>query len=187
MQDVLLLNADYRPVQILHWERAICLLLQRKARLVVKYSDRVIRSQSLELAWPAVVTLVSYVSIKTGPKLNRRNLLARDRFTCAYCGTAPIQGNGQPDLGKLTLDHVVPRSRAISGRVKLPWSGHRVPVTSWENLVACCGPCNYAKADRTPAEAGFPAVHPRRPSPADILRISLSRAAPPPEWLEFLT
>ena len=41
--------------------------------------------------------------------------------------------------GEMTLDHVVPRSRAGE--------------TAWENLVACCHPCNNRKGSRTPEEA----------------------------------
>lgn len=186
MQDVLLLNADYRPVQVLNWERAVCLLLERKVRTVAEYTDKYIRSESLTMAWPAVVTLVEYVRVKSGPKLNRRNVLARDRFTCVYCGLAPTR-QGLPDTGALTLDHVVPRSRAVKGKVVLPWSGERVPATCWDNLVAACAPCNHSKADRTPSEAGL-TLHrkPRRPNAADTLRISLSRAGVPSEWRDYL-
>jgi 5-methylcytosine-specific restriction endonuclease McrA len=41
--------------------------------------------------------------------------------------------------GSLTLDHVIPKSRG--GK------------STWENLVACCYPCNNRKGDRTPDEA----------------------------------
>lgn len=187
MQDVLLLNADYRPVQIVPWERAVCLLLSRKVRTVANYTDKVIRSETLAIGWPAVVSLVSYVHVRTGPKLSRRNLMARDRFRCVYCGATPTLGNGLPDTSKLTLDHVVPRCRAMKGRVTQPWSGNRVPVSSWENLVAACEPCNHGKADRTPAEAGLTLKPlPGRPSAQDTLRMALTRASVPPEWNDWI-
>ncbi len=58
----------------------------------------------------------------------------RDRYTCQYC-------HKSLPSGELTLDHVVPRSRAGE--------------TTWENLVACCHPCNNRKGSRTPEEAGM--------------------------------
>jgi 5-methylcytosine-specific restriction endonuclease McrA len=187
MQDVLLLNADYRPVRVVHWERAVCMLLQRKARRVADYTDKVIRSESLAIEWPAVVSLVRYARVRTGPKLSRRNLLARDRFTCVYCGTAPTRPGGAPDVTQLTLDHVVPRCRAERGQVVLPWSGARVPVSSWENLVVACAPCNHGKADRTPSEAGLTLkTPPRRPSAQDTLRMALARTPVPPEWGDWI-
>ena len=178
MQDVLLLNADYRPVQIMSWERAVCLLLSDKVRTVVSYTDKMIRSENLEIAWPSVVSLVRFARVKTGPRLNRRNVLARDGFRCAYCEDAPA-------LGLLTMDHVVPRSKATQGRVQQ--NGVWVPVTSWENLVTACAPCNQRKADRTPEQAGMALKQrPRRPNSADLMRIALSRANVPPEWLEYI-
>ena len=58
----------------------------------------------------------------------------RDRYTCQYCHrTLPS--------GEMTLDHVIPRSRAGE--------------TTWENLVACCHHCNNRKGNRTPEEAGM--------------------------------
>ncbi len=191
MQDVLLLNADYRPVQVVSWERAVCLLLDRKVRTVAAYADRFIHSENLEIAWPAVVSLVEYVRVKAGPKLNRRNVLARDGFACVYCGVTPRLHSGRPDTSALTLDHVVPRSRAIKGRVTVvgrgPATGKRVNVTSWENLVTACEPCNHSKADRTPAEAGLVLRRPpRRPNATDTLRIALASAPVPAEWRDYL-
>jgi len=66
----------------------------------------------------------------------------RDRYTCQYCHrTLPS--------GELTLDHVVPRSRAGE--------------SAWENLVACCHVCNNRKGSRTPEEAGMKLVRQPRP------------------------
>lgn len=184
---VLLLNADYRPVQVLSWERAVCLVLEHKARTVEAYTDRTIRSPGREMAWPAVVALAAFVRVRTGPRLNRRNVFARDGYTCVYCGSAPVLASGRPDVRALTLDHVVPRARATGGRVVLPGSGERVPASSWENLVTACAPCNHGKADRTPAEAGLVLRRvPRRPGPAEAVRIALANASIPPEWKDYL-
>ena len=76
----------------------------------------------------------------------------RDRYTCQYC-------HALLPTGELTLDHVIPRSRGGE--------------TAWENLVACCHPCNNRKGNRTPDEAGMKlaraaaAVQPAHQPPPD--------------------
>ncbi|MFM6278403.1 MAG: HNH endonuclease, partial [Dolichospermum sp.] len=73
--------------------------------------------------------------------LTRRNILHRDGHTCQYCG---YTGD------KLTLDHVIPRSRGGGD--------------TWENIVAACVCCNVKKGNRTPQEARMPLRHlPRQP------------------------
>lgn len=58
----------------------------------------------------------------------RAFVLARDNWTCVYCGSP----------GANQCDHVIPRSR-----------GGRSVAT---NLVAACRSCNSSKKDRTPSE-----------------------------------
>lgn len=186
MRDALLLNADFSPLGVLPWQRAVCLVLDEKVRVVEQYSDRSIRSQHVELAWPAVVHLVRYVKVSLSPPLSRINVLARDAFTCRYCGLKPRHA-GRPDTSRLTLDHVVPRAAAIAGRVRVPWKEGHVPVTSWENLVTACGPCNHRKGDRPLEEVGFSLdPPPRRPRPQDAIRVALARVRVPREWREYL-
>jgi hypothetical protein len=62
------------------------------------------------------------------------HFLLRDRNTCQYCGELLSSS-------ELTLDHVVPRSRG--------------GASTWENLVACCHPCNRRKGNQMPLEAGM--------------------------------
>jgi 5-methylcytosine-specific restriction endonuclease McrA len=92
---------------------------------------------------PSVIRLLEYRRIPMQARsLSRKNILMRDRYTCQYCHrTLPS--------GELTLDHVVPRSRAGE--------------SAWENLVACCNPCNNRKGSRTPEEAGMKLARLPRP------------------------
>jgi hypothetical protein len=73
------------------------------------------------------------------PAFAKEKLFRRDRMTCAYCGQ---RFHNERDL---QCEHVLPESRG--GR----WT--------WMNLVTACGPCNLAKADRTPEEARMPLVY----------------------------
>jgi 5-methylcytosine-specific restriction endonuclease McrA len=90
-----------------------------------------------------VIRLLEYWRIPHQTRaLSRKNILMRDRYTCQYCHrTLPSS--------ELTLDHVVPRSRAGE--------------TTWENLVACCHPCNNRKGSRTPDEANMKLSRAPRP------------------------
>ena len=95
--------------------------------------------------------------------------------------------DGRPDYATLTMDHVVPKAQATDGYVRLPWTGKRVPTTSWENLVTACHACNGKKGSRTPSQANMQlATIPRKPSPIDGVRLTLARLPVPDEWLEYV-
>jgi len=132
---VLVLNASYEPLNVVTVRRAVVLLLKDKAQLVEAGEEHV-RSEDLSLPKPAVIRLLAYVRIPYRLRLpvSRRGVLARDRWTCQYCG-------GQPKKPDLTIDHVVPRSQG--GRKE------------WTNLVAACTRCNHRKGGRTPSQAGM--------------------------------
>src|SRR5512141_1816722 len=135
LRSVLVLNATYEPLNIVPLHRAIVLLLKEKAE-VVEAAQHIIRAERLAMDWPLVIRLVTYVPIprRLPLPLSRRTVLARDLYTCQYCG-------GQPSKHELTVDHVIPRSRG--------------GTTVWENVVAACAPCNRRKGDRLPDEAGM--------------------------------
>lgn len=182
------LNADYTPMKLVRWERAVELVLDDKVVTVTAWPGRFVRSPSLALPWPSVIALRRYANVTAKVRFSARNVQARDHWTCGYCGIRPRLADGRPDRVALTLDHVVPRAQSRGGQVVLPWSRRRVAVTCWENVVTACQPCNLRKADRTPAEAGMHLRQfPRAPTQGDALRISLSRLPTiPPEWEEFL-
>lgn len=129
---VLVLNASFEPINVCTLRRAVVLVIKGAARME-EASERVLHSPSTTLRAPSVIRLVEYVHVPfERTSLSRKNVLLRDHHTCQYCGrAAPSQD--------LTLDHVLPRSRGGS--------------SGWENLVACCRPCNNRKGDRTPDEA----------------------------------
>lgn len=187
MEHVLLLDANYAPLGVVGWQRAVCLVLEDKARAVETYAGKFVRSPGFELAWPAVVCLVEYVGVRLRPGPCRLHVLARDAYQCQYCGLRPLRPSGKPDLHELTLDHVMPRARAKQGMVRVSWSNRPVRVSSWENLATACGPCNRKKAARTPEEAGMRLLRtPARPAPRQALEIVLGRVRVPAEWEPFL-
>lgn len=153
MTTCILLNADYSFLSLVHWKRAVCLLVKGKAE-VVRESAATVRNASGEvLRIPAVMRLVKLIRTiyRTGVAFTKRNVLVRDGFRCAYCGS-PKE--------RLSIDHILPRSRG--GR------------TTFENCVAACKSCNLKKGGRTPSEAGmFLKVRPVRPTVSEFLRLKL--------------
>jgi len=160
---VLVLNATYEPLNVTSVWRACSLILSRKAEVLEALPDRLIRSPSTALPHPVVIRLVSYVKVPrfTSRRITRRALFARDGHRCQYCGSG----------ARLTLDHVVPRSRG--------------GASSWENVVTACAPCNLRKGDRLPHEAGMPlAQAPRAPHPD--LYLTLGTSTIPAVWRPYL-
>ena len=161
MRNVLVLNASFEPLSVVSARRATCLVLAEKAE-VIESGDEMVRSPSVALEIPLVVRLRYMVKAPRQRRavLSRRAVFARDDDECQYCG-------GHAD----SIDHVIPRSRGGSH--------------SWENLVAACKPCNLAKRDRTPEEAGMllkrPTVAPK--SPAWVV-VGVSRM--PSAWRAYL-
>jgi 5-methylcytosine-specific restriction endonuclease McrA len=134
-----------------------------KAEVVERY-DEPLRTSTNTYVRPHVIRLVSYVRVPRSVKrrISRRALFARDGWRCVYCGDG---------TSRLTLDHVVPRSRG----------GDSV----WENVVTSCAPCNLRKGNRLPEEIEMRMlVKPRVPTPA--LFVTLSSPRIPERWQPYL-
>ena len=160
---VLVLNASYEPLNVCSTRRAHVLVWKGKAEVVERH-DEPLRTATNTYVRPHVIRLVTYVRVPRSVKrrISRRALFARDGWRCAYCGDG---------AARLTLDHVVPRSRG----------GDSV----WENVVTACGPCNLRKGDRLLEET--PMHLKRVPSaPSPVLFISLALHRVPETWLRYL-
>ena len=163
MQQVLVLNASYEPLNVTSVRRAHVLVFKGKAE-VVEELDEPLHSATDTYPWPHVIRLITYVRVPRAVqrKISRRALFARDGWRCVYCGTAS---------GRLTLDHVVPRSRG----------GDSV----WENVVTSCAPCNLRKGNRSLEESGLHLrTRPRAPAPVLFIRLAAPRI--PHGWRPYL-
>lgn len=160
---VLVLNATYEPLNVTSVWRACSLILSRKAEVLEAVPGQAIRSPSTTLPHPLVIRLVQYVKVPrfTARRITRRALFGRDGNTCQYCGSGT----------RLTLDHVVPRSRGGG--------------STWENVVTACAPCNLRKGDRLPHEAGMPLARPPR-APHPDLYLTLGTRSIPRSWHPYL-
>ena len=163
MQQVLVLNASYEPLNVCSVRRAHVLVYKGKAE-VVEELDTPLRSATDTYPWPHVIRLMTYIRVPRAVqrKISRRALFARDGWRCVYCGTT---------TGRLTLDHVVPRSRG----------GESV----WENVVTSCATCNHKKGNRTLEESGLQLqMKPKPPTPVLFIKIAAPRI--PETWQPYL-
>lgn len=188
---VLVLNRMWMAVRVIDARRAFSLLVRDLAEVirvddgsfagydfdswtdVSQMRDRFdhdhyefVRTVRLSIAVPKIIRLLGYDRLPTQEvKLNRRNIFARDRNMCQYCGK-------RHTTSELSLDHVVPRSQGGGN--------------TWENLVCCCVRCNAKKGGRTPKQAKMHLVtQPVRPmrNPVINLRLGSDKYA---SWKTFL-
>ncbi|WP_043234116.1 HNH endonuclease [Bosea sp. LC85] len=165
----LVLNADFRPLSyyplsLWSWQDAIKAVFMDRVNIVSEY-DTVVHSPSFNMKLPSVVSLKTYIKPSRTPAFTRFNVFLRDRFSCQYCGTRD----------ELTFDHVVPRSKG--------------GLTTWDNVVAACSPCNLRKGDKMPTVVGMlPLQKPFTPSVNDLHRNG--KLFPPnylhESWLDYL-
>jgi 5-methylcytosine-specific restriction endonuclease McrA len=161
---VLVLNATYEPINVCTVRRATVLVLKSKAEILERGAG-MLHSERLALERPVVIRLITYVRVPRDVhrrKITRKAVLARDSWTCQYCGKS------KPGL---TVDHVIPRSRG----------GESI----WENIVAACASCNRRKGNHLPREVRMhPRRRPRPPGPLVFIRISSPRI--PNTWERYL-
>src|SRR3954454_1753926 len=163
MQQVLVLNASFEPLNVTSVRRAHVLVFKGKAE-VIEELDQPLHSATDTYPWPHVIRLVASVRVARAVqrKISRPALFVLDGWRCVYCGTT---------AGRLTLDHVIPRSRG----------GESV----WENVVTACAPCNLRKGNRTLEESGLELqTQPRPPQP--VLFIKLAAPRVPTTWAPYL-
>ena len=163
---VLVLNRNYQPVNVIRARRAFTMLyvgiafaLDREYQqhefddwvcLELEDDEEAIGTSRGEVKVPRVIVLKAYDRLPCGRvRFSRSNVFMRDAHTCQYCEKRFVRA-------QLNLDHVMPRSRG---------GGH-----CWTNVVTSCIPCNSRKGGRTPAEAHMPLMRkPRQPRWRGIL------------------
>ena len=139
---------------------------QIRANFAAEHQYDWVRTVRMEIAVPKIIRLLGYDRLpRQDVKLNRRNIFARDKNLCQYCGE-------HFPTSELSLDHVLPRSQGGQ--------------SSWENLVCACTRCNARKGGRTPQQAHMHLVRkpiqPKR-NPMISLRLGSDKYA---SWRAFL-
>lgn len=143
----LLLNADYTPLSIISWKKAIIWNIKYSSNknygidIIDFYkNDYIIGSNQKKHPIPAVVRSKKFFKNNaTRVVFCKKNIFLRDAYTCQYCCQ-------KYDPKNLTYDHVVPKSK---------WNRDYGSPTTWTNIVTCCVQCNRKKANRTPKQANM--------------------------------
>jgi len=132
MESILVLNNDYTPINVTGLNRAFKLVYLGKAEVVESNDDKPIITSVKIFKRPTIIRLLNYITVPFRKvTLNRENIFKRDGYHCLYCG--------DKDRDKLTIDHVIPKSKGGKN--------------TWKNLATCCRSCNVEKDNKTLEEA----------------------------------
>ena len=125
-----------------------------------------IKTFSLEIRIPKIIRLVVYDKLpKATIKFNRKNIFARDKNRCQYCGK-------KVPTSELSLDHVIPRTQG--------------GTSNWKNIVCACTNCNKHKGGRRPEEAGMKLIcKPVKPNHCPLIQLKLG-SNKYNSWKQFL-
>ena len=148
------------PIKTISWKRAMKLLYGTdKAEVVELYSDA---TNEYEVSILRLIHRAFPVNpFATRTKFYRRQVFARDKFTCQYCLSEK--------KSELTIDHIMPKSRG--------------GPTSYANCVTACRKCNQRKSDHTPEEVNMKLA---KTPQAPIRGIVINASDLPEEWAQYL-
>ena len=191
---VLVLNKFFAAVHIVNAKRAFAMLCKESAEVVSiddgQYNSydftswvdvsafkaecelpdeeryESIKTFSLEIRIPKIIRLVVYDKLpKATVKFNRKNIFARDKNRCQYCGK-------KVPTSELSLDHVIPRTQG--------------GTSNWKNIVCACTNCNKHKGGRRPEEAGMKLIcKPIKPNHCPLIQLKLG-SNKYNSWKQFL-
>lgn len=162
-KSVLVLNANFEPINVCSSRRAIGLILTGKASLVMNGRGE-IRTVTRVFPAPSIIRLDKMIRRpRPRVRLTKREILRRDNYTCQYCG------QHSPNL---TIDHIIPRR--LGG-------DH-----TWENLVAACPACNHRKGSRTLEQSQMHLLQPPGEPPASAFYLYGRHLSENVEWVPFI-
>jgi 5-methylcytosine-specific restriction endonuclease McrA len=125
MNQVLVLNSDFTPLNVTSLQKSVKLVLKGKAEVLKENIEKILTTSG-EFVRPLIIRLLNYVKFRTKPiKISRHRIYARDNHQCVYCGSKK----------SLTIDHVIPRSKG--------------GLNTWTNMVTSCFSCNVKKGDKS--------------------------------------
>lgn len=163
-EPVLVLNANFQPINVCSTRRAINLIFANKATLVFNGRGN-IYTVSQSFPRPSIIRLENMIiRPRLRVQFSRQEIFRRDNYTCQYCGRK---------TSELTVDHVIPKKDG----------GKHI----WSNVVSACISCNHHKGSRSPDQAkmhllGKPTLP---PSSADYY--FHSHLSTNTSWKEYLT
>jgi 5-methylcytosine-specific restriction endonuclease McrA len=162
-EPVLVLNANFEPLNVCNTRRAITLVISGKANLVMN-GRGYIRTVSKAFPRPSIIRLSHMIKRpRQHVHLTKREILRRDNYTCQYCGRKMLH---------LTIDHIIPR--------------HLGGCHTWENLVAACPSCNHHKGGRTLEQAHMKLLKQPKEPPSSATYVFAKHIENNREWMPFI-
>ena len=163
-EPVLVLNANFEPINVCSTRRAIGLILSEKAAMVVNGRGHIHTINQL-LPRPSVIRLEQMIHRpRPRVKLTRREVFRRDNYTCQYCGRRDTQ---------LTVDHILPK--------------HLGGQHIWTNVVAACPGCNHRKGGRRLDEVHMSLLKVPKEPPASAVYLYGRHLDEYGEWEPFIS
>jgi len=162
-EPVLVLNANFEPLNVCTTRRAIGMVLNGKASLVLNGRGE-IKTVARVYPRPSIIRLQRMIKRpRPRVRLTKREVLRRDDYTCQYCGQRSPY---------LTVDHVVPRR--LGG------------THAWDNLVAACPACNHRKGGRTIEQAHMRLLRNPAEPPTSARYLFARHLGNNVDWLPFV-
>jgi 5-methylcytosine-specific restriction endonuclease McrA len=160
---VLVLNANFEPINVCTTRRAVGLIIVGKADLVMN-GRGYIQTVRQSIPIPSVIRLENMVHRpRMQLKLTRKEVFRRDKYTCQYCGRRS---------NELTVDHV--------------WPKHLGGDHTWINVVTACPACNHRKGGRKLEDAHMTLLHHPQQPPASAYYIFGRHLEQNAEWEQFI-
>jgi len=161
---VLVLNANFEPINVCNTRRAITLVIDGKAAMILNGRGE-IKTVRQVYPRPSIIRLEKMIRRpRPEVKLTKREVLRRDNYTCQYCGQ---------HVQTLTVDHIIPR--------------HLGGEHAWTNLVAACPHCNHRKGGRTIEQAQMHLLRVPSTPPASAAYLFARHLNENQEWLPFIS
>lgn len=161
---VLVLNANFEPINVCNTRRALGLIMNGKAALISN-GRGYIHTVATSYPIPSVIRLEQMIHRpRPQVKLTRREIFRRDNYTCQYCGKQGLN---------LTIDHVLPR--------------HLGGSNAWTNVVTACATCNHRKGGRRPEEAHMLLMHSPKEPPSSASYIFGRHLGSNMEWEPYIS
>jgi 5-methylcytosine-specific restriction endonuclease McrA len=163
MEPVLVLNANFEPINVCNVHRALGLIVLDKASLVLNGRGE-IHSINCIYPKPSIIRLQKMIHRpRPQARLTRKEVFRRDDYRCQYCGAS---------TNDLTIDHIIPRHM----------SGEHI----WTNVVTACSICNHHKGGRTLEQSGMHLLRPPKEPPSSAYYIFSRHLTENAEWEPFL-
>ncbi len=163
-EPVLVLNANFEPINVCNTRRAVGLILSGKANLVMN-GRGYIATVNRSLPRPSVIRLDQMIRRpRFHVKLTRREVFRRDNYTCQYCGR---------HISEMTVDHVLPK--------------HLGGEHIWTNVVAACPSCNHRKGGRPLEDVHMKLLQIPREPPTSAHYVFGRHLDKNAEWEQFIS